>query len=106
VPASIFLLASGSWVKAVILVVWGVFVVGTVDNILRPYLISGRVQMHTLLIFFAVFGGVNVFGFLGLIIGPVILAVTTTLLGLLRDEGRAWNAYRREEDPATNPADE
>jgi predicted PurR-regulated permease PerM len=58
--------------------------------------------MHTLLIFFAVFGGVNVFGFLGLIIGPVILAVTTTLLGLLRDEGRAWNAYWQEEN--ANPA--
>ena len=104
-PASIYLLASGSWVKAVILVVWGVFVVGTIDNILRPYLISGRVQMHTLLIFFAVFGGVNVFGFLGLIIGPVILAVTTTLLGLLRDEARGWNAYRTEEiaNPIASP---
>jgi predicted PurR-regulated permease PerM len=97
-PASIYLLASGSWVWAVILVVWGVFVVGTIDNVLRPYLIGSRVQMHTLLIFFAVFGGVNVFGFLGLIIGPVILAVTMTLLGLLRDEGRSWNAYWREDN--------
>jgi predicted PurR-regulated permease PerM len=54
--------------------------------------------MHTLLIFFAVFGGVNVFGFLGLIIGPVILAVTMTLIGMLRDEGRAWNAYWGEDN--------
>ncbi len=53
--------------------------------------------MHTLLIFFAVFGGVNVFGFLGLIIGPVILAITMTLLGLLRDEGRAWKEYWHED---------
>jgi len=100
-PASIYLLASGSWVKAVILVAWGAFVVGTIDNLLRPYLISGRVQMHTLLIFFAVFGGVNAFGFLGLFIGPVILAFTMALLGLLRDEGRAWNGYWREDN--TNP---
>jgi len=99
VPASIYLLASGSWVKAVVLVAWGAFAVGLIDNILRPFLISGRVQMHTLLIFFAVFGGVNVFGFLGLFIGPVILAVTITLLGMLRDEGRAWNAYWSEEHP-------
>lgn len=98
VPASIYLLASGSWVKAVILVGWGMFIVGSIDNVLRPYLIGSRVQMHTLLIFFAVFGGVNVFGFLGLIIGPVILAVTMTLLGLLRDEGRSWKAYWREDD--------
>ena len=92
-PASLYLLATGSWVKALILAVWGMFIVGTIDNVLRPYLISGRVQMHTLLIFFAVFGGVNVFGFLGLFIGPVILAVTITILSLLRDEGKAWSGY-------------
>ena len=107
VPAAIYLLATGSWVKAVILAAWGIFIVGTIDNLLRPYLISGRVQMHTLLIFFAVFGGVNVFGFLGLFIGPVILAVTLTLLRLLRDEGRSWNAYWHEENAvATLPHDE
>jgi predicted PurR-regulated permease PerM len=70
------------------LVGWCLLVVGMVDNVLRPLLLSGRVQMHTLLIFFAVFGGVSTFGFLGLIIGPVIVAVTATLLGLLRDEAR------------------
>lgn len=90
-PAAIFLLATGHWIQAILLVGWGAFVVGTIDNILRPYLISGRVQMHTLLIFFAVFGGVNVFGFLGLFIGPVILAVAITLLSLLRDESRGWD---------------
>ena len=98
VPASIYLLASGGWVKAAILAGWGMLVVGSIDNVLRPYLIGGRVQMHTLLIFFAVVGGVNMFGFLGLIIGPVILAITMTLLSLLRDEGRAWKAYWREDN--------
>lgn len=102
VPASIYLLATGSWIKAIILIAWGGFVVGTIDNVLRPYLISGRVQMHTLLIFFAVFGGVNVFGFLGLFIGPVILAVALTLLKMLRDEGRSWNAYWQEENVSGN----
>jgi len=60
--------------------------------------------MHTLLIFFAVFGGVNVFGFLGLFIGPVILAVTISLLSILRDESRSWNSYWREEAPAVTPS--
>ena len=91
IPAAIYLVASGSWVKGLILVAWGALVVGTVDNILRPILIQGRVQMHPLLIFFAVFGGVSVFGFLGLFIGPVILALTITTLGMLREEARAWN---------------
>ncbi|HWN97637.1 MAG TPA: AI-2E family transporter [Blastocatellia bacterium] len=92
VPAAIYLVASGSWVKALILVGWGALVVGTVDNILRPILIRGRVQMHPLLVFFAVFGGVSVFGFLGLFIGPVILALTVTTLAMLREESRAWKA--------------
>lgn len=100
VPAAIYLLATGHYVQAIILVGWGAGIVGTVDNILRPYLISGRVQMHTLLIFFAVFGGVSMFGFLGLFIGPVILAVTITLLGLLRDEARSWNTLLRDDYPA------
>ncbi|HVG19874.1 MAG TPA: AI-2E family transporter, partial [Blastocatellia bacterium] len=99
-PATIYLLATGHYIQAVILAGWGAGIVGTVDNILRPYLISGRVQMHTLLIFFAVFGGVTVFGFLGLFIGPVILAVTITLLGLLRDEVRSWSAFWGDEYPA------
>ncbi len=108
VPASLYLLAIGRWPWALGLAAWGAFVVGTIDNVLRPYLISGRVQMHTLLIFLAVFGGVNAFGFLGLFMGPVILAVTITLLGLLRDEGRGWNAYWGEENttqPVSTPDD-
>jgi predicted PurR-regulated permease PerM len=105
VPASIYLIATGSWIKGLILAAWGAFVVGTIDNVLRPYLISGRVQMHTLLIFFAVFGGVKVFGFLGLFIGPVVLAVTITLLSMLRDESRAWPAYWREESPDVGSED-
>jgi len=104
VPAAVYLFATGSWIQAIVLILWGAFFVGTIDNVLRPYLISGRVQMHTLLIFFAVFGGVNVFGFLGLVIGPVILAVTITLLGLLRDEGRSWNAYWSEASTSEDPS--
>ncbi len=109
-PASLYLLMTGSTVQGLILIGWGAGVVGTVDNFLRPYLISGRVQMHTLLIFFSVFGGIQVFGFLGLFVGPVILAVTSTLLSLLRDEGRTWQETWLESPeageigPASEPA--
>lgn len=99
-PAAVYLLATGHWVQAILLIIWGALVVGSIDNVLRPLLISGRVQMHTLVIFFAVFGGVNVFGFLGLFVGPVIIAVTTTLLAMLREEGRDWMQGWRDEAPA------
>ena len=61
-PAALYLFINGHWVQAVILVAWGGGVVGTIDNVLRPKLMADRVQMHTLLIFFSVFGGVQVFG--------------------------------------------
>jgi predicted PurR-regulated permease PerM len=90
VPAALFLVATGHWVQGLLLAVWGAGVVGTIDNVIRPMMMSGRVHMHTLLIFFSVFGGVGAFGFLGLFIGPVILAITISLLGMLRDEARSW----------------
>ena len=100
VPAALYLIATGHWVMGLLLVGWGAGVVGTIDNVLRPVLMRGRVQMHTLLIFFSVFGGVRAFGFLGLFIGPVIMAVTISLLGMLRDEARVWRGDWQE-DPAT-----
>ena len=103
VPAALYLVATGHWVMGLLLVGWGAGVVGTIDNVLRPLLMRGRVQMHTLLIFFSVFGGVRAFGFLGLFIGPVIMAVTISLLSMLRDEVRVWRTQWREDPVAVGP---
>ena len=97
VPAALYLFATGHWVMGLLLVGWGAGVVGTIDNVLRPMLMRGRVEMHTLLIFFSVFGGVRAFGFLGLFIGPVILAVTISLLRMLRDEAKSWRTEWKED---------
>jgi len=85
-PAAGMLVMSGHWIKGLILIVWGVAVVHPVDNILRPYLIGGRVKLSTLYVFFAVIGGLKAFGALGLFIGPLILAVTVALFCFLREE--------------------
>jgi predicted PurR-regulated permease PerM len=87
-PAAIWLLTTGSWVKALLMAAWGAGIVGTVDNILRPYVMSGRVQMHPLLLLFALLGGVQAFGMLGIFAGPVILAITQSLLEMLGEEIR------------------
>jgi predicted PurR-regulated permease PerM len=89
VPAISMLVFSGHWVKALILLVWGVAVVHPVDNVLRPYLIGGRAKLSTLYVFFAVLGGVKAFGPLGLFTGPLILAITVALFTFLREEKRA-----------------
>ena len=83
-PASVLLLLSGHWGKALILLVWGAAVVGQADVVVRPYVVSARVKVHTLLVFFALLGGVEAFGILGIFVGPIILSVTFAVLDMLR----------------------
>jgi predicted PurR-regulated permease PerM len=83
VPTAIFLAATDHWSKAIILVAWGLLVIGMADNLLRPRLVGKKIQMHALLVFFAVLGGLQVFGFLGVLLGPVVLAMATSLLDVL-----------------------
>ncbi|MCB4791917.1 MAG: AI-2E family transporter [Elusimicrobia bacterium] len=80
VPAAILLLLKGSWGKALILTLWGSFVVGTVDNLLRPVLVGKRLKFHTILAFLSIVGGLIFFGSSGLILGPLALTVTSVLL--------------------------
>jgi predicted PurR-regulated permease PerM len=84
-PAALFLAIGGSWVKAIVLTTWGIFVIGLVDNVLRPRLVGEKTQMHPLVIFFSVLGGLQVFGVLGLLLGPVVLAITLALLAVFRE---------------------
>lgn len=85
VPASIYLILIGSWIKGVVLIVIGTLVISTVDNFLRPAIIRNQTKLHELLVFFSVLGGLSVFGLIGIVLGPVILAVTLALL-------RLWSA--------------
>lgn len=89
-PAALYLIIAGHWIQGVILIGWGAGVIGTVDNFLRPYLMSGQVKLHPLLIFLGVFGGVQAFGILGLFVGPVALAITITVFRMLWAETAEW----------------
>lgn len=79
-PLSIYLIAQGHWTKAIILMVWGGLVISTIDNFLRPKLIQNQTRLHELFVFFSVLGGISVFGLLGIVLGPVVLAITIGLL--------------------------
>ena len=79
-PLSIYLMMRGYWTRAVILIVWGALVISTIDNFLRPKLVGSQTRLHELLIFFSVLGGISVFGLLGIVLGPVVLAITLGLL--------------------------
>ena len=79
-PISIYLMLNGSWTKALLLIVWGALVISTIDNFLRPKLVGNQTRLHELFIFFSVLGGISVFGLLGIVLGPVVLAITLGLL--------------------------
>ncbi len=87
-PAALFLALTGAWTRAIVLVAWGVLVVGTIDNVLSPRLVGQRTRMHELLVFFSVLGGLETFGVLGVVLGPVVVAVTLALVEMVRQANR------------------
>lgn len=84
VPAAIFLALEGSWGKAAILTGWGLVVIALIDNLLYPILVGKRLRLHTLPVFISILGGLALFGASGLIVGPVMLAVTVALVDVWR----------------------
>jgi predicted PurR-regulated permease PerM len=88
-PAAAYLVLSGNAGKGLVLALWGLLVVSTIDNVLYPFLVGARVQLHPLATFFGVLGGIALFGPAGLILGPVILATTSALLEVCRRRAMA-----------------
>lgn len=87
IPTAIYLAVSGHWGKALALALWGALAIGMIDNFLRPKLVGQRAGLHELLIFFSVLGGLQIWGPLGLILGPVVIAITLALLDAFRYMG-------------------
>jgi len=85
-PVAIYLLVSVSAWKGLFLLVWGTLVVSSIDNVIRPWVVGGRVELHPLVLLFFIFGGVAAFGFLGLFLGPVVASVLVALFDILREE--------------------
>jgi predicted PurR-regulated permease PerM len=88
VPAVGVLFLQGRWIAALFLAAWSVAVVSSADNVVRPLFISGRAQISTLPVFLGLLGGVTAFGPIGLVVGPVVVALTLALLRFA-DEARA-----------------
>lgn len=84
-PAALWFLAAGDWTRGVTLIVLGILVIGGIDNILRPLLISGKTSMNGLVLFISMLGGIAAFGLIGLVLGPVVAA---TLISLLKTDNR------------------
>lgn len=85
VPAAVYLFVVGETTHAIVLVAIGAGLVSTVDNFLRPILVSGKSQMNGLLIFISMLGGISVFGMLGFVLGPIVVATSFSLLKTYAD---------------------
>ncbi len=80
VPIAVVLLVSGHPFAALFITIWGIGVIGLSDNIIRTKLIQSRSNIHPLLVFFSIFSGIGLWGFLGIIFGPLVLAIILTVL--------------------------
>lgn len=83
-PAAVVLLATGHVVKGVLLLAFGTFLISTVDNVLRAIFVGDRAEMHPLIVFFSVLGGLLVFGAVGVFVGPVLFVISLTLIEVAR----------------------
>lgn len=79
-PYGIYLLITGSIWQGVFIMVWGAAIVGTVDNLIRAYIIKGKSSVHPIFIIFSILGGITLFGFWGVIFGPLIISLAVTIL--------------------------
>lgn len=80
VPVVVLLLAEHRTGAALFVAVWSIALTGTVDNLVKPFIVRGRSDVPMLLVFLGVFGGLAWFGFIGILVGPVLVAMMLALL--------------------------
>lgn len=78
-PTSIYLFATGHIGAAIFLAIWGMGVISTIDNIVRPLMMRKKANVNPIFLLFAILGGISLFGLWGIIIGPLIVSVTITI---------------------------
>lgn len=89
VPATIYLAIAASmgqrpWWQVIFLVIWGVLPVSLIDNVVRPWAMAGKAQLPAIPLLFAVLGGLQAFGFVGLVIGPLVFSLLTSIITIYK----------------------
>ena len=90
---------------AVALACWGVLVVGTIDNFVKAFVLHGQSQLHPLLALLSVLGGVQALGPVGIVVGPMVVALLQTLLSILQRELLQFEQQRNSRSAATTSVD-
>lgn len=84
-PSVLYLFLNQNYFNALGLLLWGLLIVGMIDNLLRPYLLQRKMNIPSIFILISVLGGINYFGPIGFVIGPIILALFISILELMRE---------------------
>lgn len=104
---ALWLLSQGQTAAGIGLALWGILVISWVDNLIRPIVISGATKIPFIIIFIGVLGGLTAFGFVGLFIGPVVLAITLALwrewINQHKDEIFSPKDNNLQPNPTNNP---
>ncbi len=105
VPSSIYLVFLASqdtvgWWRPIFMIAWGVLVVSLVDNLVRPLVMRSGVNMHPIILFFAILGGIQAFGFTGIFLGPLVFVLLVTLAEIYKT---AFGAAPALVAPETSP---
>lgn len=79
VPVGIFYLLSGDVWQGIFILAWGAIIIGNIDNIIRMYMIKDDAEVNPVFVLFAILGGLSLFGFWGIILGPLIIALMVTV---------------------------
>ena len=104
-PAAIYLFATGSVAKGLVLVILGALLIGTVDNVLRPLLVGRDTQMPDYLILLSTLGGLVIFGLSGFVIGPIVAALFITVWEMFVEEfSELDDTVPSPMDPAATPS--
>ncbi len=86
VPVGIYYLLIGDIWQGIFILAWGALIIGTIDNIIRAYMIKGKAQVNPVFILFSILGGIALFGFWGVALGPLIVALTVTIFHIYEME--------------------
>lgn len=80
VPVGAYYLLVGKIWQGIFILLWGAIVIGNIDNIIRAYMIKGKAQVNPIFVVFSILGGIVLFGFWGVVLGPLIIAIAVTIL--------------------------
>ncbi|MBS3113896.1 AI-2E family transporter [Candidatus Woesearchaeota archaeon] len=84
---------NSSTIRGIVLIIYGIFVISSIDNILKPKMIGAKAKVHPILVLLGVLGGLSLFGFIGLILGPIMLALLMTFVDIYEEEKAELEKY-------------